>query len=107
MSEEDQASKSMEPPEEDPRDGDEEMEPVEDEFDPDRQVERRERGVSLKLKSKRGTGTRDQDEVYGKIRAPTAEEAREQVDELTGAMEEALDAQRDIQPGQDDEGDDE
>jgi len=45
-------------------------------------IERTDVGVSLTVKLKRGTGTRDQDTITAKVKATTLDEAREDMDEL-------------------------
>lgn len=61
-------------------------------------VERLERGVKITAKVKRGTGTRDQDEIRAKVKADDVEEARQQMDELSEHLEQWADDLRAIQP---------
>ena len=64
-------------------------------------VERTDVGVSLTVKLKRGTGTRDQDEVIAKAKGSTLEDAREDMDELRGYIRDLAEDARQIQPGSD------
>jgi hypothetical protein len=61
-------------------------------------VERMEDGVSLKLKMKRGTETRDQDEIYGKINKESVEDVEEEADEMIELMEDCMKDMREVQP---------
>ena len=61
-------------------------------------VERTDVGVSLTVKLKRGTGTRDQDEVIAKAKGSTLEDAREDMDELRGYIRDLAEDARQIQP---------
>ncbi|ESP86853.1 DUF7389 domain-containing protein [Candidatus Halobonum tyrrellensis] len=61
-------------------------------------VERTDVGVSLTVKLKRGTGTRDQDEVIAKAKGSTLEDAREDMDELRGYIRDLAADVRQIQP---------
>ena len=61
-------------------------------------VERTDVGVSLTVKLKRGTGTRDQDEVIAKAKGSTLEDAREDMDELRGYIRDLAADARQIQP---------
>ena len=61
-------------------------------------VERTDIGVSLTVKLKRGTGTRDQDEVIAKAKGSTLEDAREDMDELRGYIRNLAQDARQIQP---------
>ena len=45
-------------------------------------IERTDVGVSLTVKLKRGTATRDQDTITAKVKATTLDEAREDMDDL-------------------------
>ena len=66
-------------------------------------VERIDVGVSLTVKLKRGTGTRDQDEVIAKAKGSTLEDAREDMDELRGYIRDLAADARQIQPDGSDE----
>lgn len=66
-----------------------------------------EKGVSLKLKSKRGTETRDQDEAYLKIKGETVADVEEQAEDAVDVMEAAMEKQRQIDPERTDSSDDE
>lgn len=77
-----------------------------DTADPDvtEHVERTDVGVSITAELKRGTGTRDQDKLTGKVKAETLEEARADMDQLKEHMAEWADDLRTIQPDADDGG---
>lgn len=64
----------------------------------DETIENISSGVVLKAKTKRGTGTRDQDTVTGKIKGETVEEVKDQREELIEAIEETCEELRKIQP---------
>jgi len=66
-------------------------------------VERSDVGVSLTVKLKRGTGTRDQDEVIAKAKGKTLEDAREDMETLREYIHDLAEDARQIQPGEDDE----
>ena len=66
-------------------------------------VERSDVGVSLTVKLKRGTGTRDQDEVIAKAKGKTLEDAREDMETLREYAHDLAEDARQIQPGEDDE----
>lgn len=70
---------------------------------PTEYVERSDVGVSLTVKLKRGTGTRDQDEVIAKAKGKTLEDAREDMETLRGYIHDLAEDARQIQPGEDDE----
>ena len=55
-------------------------------------------GVSLTVKLKRGTGTRDQDEVIAKAKGKTLEDAREDMQTLREYIHGLTDDARQIQP---------
>ena len=55
-------------------------------------------GVSLTMKLKRGTGTRDQDEVIAKAKGKTLEDAREDMQTLREYIHGLTDDARQIQP---------
>ena len=64
-------------------------------------VERTDVGVSLTVKLKRGTGTRDQDEVIAKAKGSTLEDARDDMNELRGYIRDLAEDARQIQPDPD------
>ena len=66
-------------------------------------VERSDVGVSLTVKLKRGTGTRDQDEVIAKAKGKTLEDAREDMEVLREYIHELAEDARQIQPEEADE----
>jgi len=70
---------------------------------PTEYVERSDVGVSLTVKLKRGTGTRDQDEVIAKAKGKTLEDAREDMETLREYIHDLAEDARQIQPGEDDE----
>lgn len=61
-------------------------------------VERSDVGVSLTVKLKRGTGTRDQDEVIAKAKGKTLENAREDMEILREYIHDLAEDARQIQP---------
>ena len=66
-------------------------------------IERSDVGVSLTVKLKRGTGTRDQDEVIAKAKGKTLEDAREDMEILQDYIHELAEDARQIQPAEADE----
>lgn len=50
--------------------------------EPDETIERYDTGVAIEVNMTRGTGTRDQEKIKGKVKRKTLEEAREDIDEL-------------------------
>lgn len=62
-------------------------------------VERTDVGVSITAEVKRGTGTRDQDKLVGKVKAKDLDEARGMMNDLRDDLEEWADDLRAIQPG--------
>ena len=64
-------------------------------------IERTDVGVSLTVKLKRGTGTRDQDEVIAKAKGSTLEDARDDRDELREYIRDLAEDARQIQPNSD------
>ncbi|MFC7157743.1 hypothetical protein ACFQPA_20165 [Halomarina halobia] len=68
---------------------------------PTEYVERSDVGVSLTVKLKRGTGTRDQEEVIAKAKGKTLEEAREDMETLREYIHDLAEDARQIQPGDD------
>jgi hypothetical protein len=65
-------------------------------------VERSDVGVSLTVKLKRGTGTRDQDEVIAKAKGKTLEDAREDMEILREYIHDLAEDARQIQPAEED-----
>jgi len=65
-------------------------------------VERSDVGVSLTVKLKRGTGTRDQDEVIAKAKGKTLEDAREDMEILREYIHDLAEDARQIQPEEED-----
>jgi len=65
-------------------------------------VERSDIGVSLTVKLKRGTGTRDQDEVTAKAKGKTLEDAREDMEILREYIHDLAEDARQIQPEEED-----
>jgi hypothetical protein len=65
-------------------------------------IERTDVGVSLTVKLKRGTGTRDQDEVIAKAKGKTLEDAREDMETLREYIHDLAEDARQIQPEEDD-----
>jgi len=66
-------------------------------------VERSDVGVSLTVKLKRGTDTRDQDEVIAKAKGKTLEDAREDMEILREYIHDLAEDARQIQPAEADE----
>lgn len=66
-------------------------------------VERSDVGVSLTVKLKRGTGTRDEDQIKAKVKAKTLEDAREDMETLRAYIHDLAEDARQIQPGEEDE----
>jgi len=64
-------------------------------------VERSDVGISLTIKLKRGTGTRDQDEVIAKAKGKTLEDAREDMETLREYIHDLAEDARQIQPEED------
>lgn len=65
---------------------------------PTEHVERTDVGISLTVKLKRGTGTRDQDEVIAKAKGKTLEDAREDMERLRAYIHDLAEDARQIQP---------
>jgi hypothetical protein len=65
-------------------------------------VERSDVGVSLTVKLKRGTGTRDQDEVIAKAKGKTLEDARQDMEILREYIHDLAEDARQIQPEEED-----
>jgi hypothetical protein len=66
-------------------------------------VENQASGVSITAKLKRGTGTRDQDEIKVKAKGTTADEARANMAAVLPKVEQWADELRGVQPGDADE----
>jgi hypothetical protein len=66
-------------------------------------VERSDVGVSITVKLKRGTDTRDQDEVIAKAKGKTLEDAREDMEILREYIHDLAEDARQIQPAEADE----
>ncbi|WP_115864212.1 DUF7389 domain-containing protein [Halorussus litoreus] len=66
-------------------------------------VERTDVGVSLTVKLKRGTGTRDEDQIKAKVKAKTLEDAREDMETLRAYIHDLAEDARQIQPEEEDE----
>lgn len=61
-------------------------------------VERSDVGVSLTVKLKRGSGTRDEDQIKAKVKAKTLEDAREDMETLREYIHDLAEDARQIQP---------
>jgi len=70
---------------------------------PTEYVERTDVGVSLTVKLKRGTGTRDEDQIKAKVKAKTLEDAREDMETLRAYIHDLAEDARQIQPEEEDE----
>ncbi|WP_134672270.1 DUF7389 domain-containing protein [Halorussus marinus] len=70
---------------------------------PTEYVERTDVGVSLTVKLKRGTGTRDEDQIKAKVKAKTLEDAREDMETLRAYIHDLAKDARQIQPEEEDE----
>ncbi|ELY73499.1 hypothetical protein C487_17120 [Natrinema pallidum DSM 3751] len=70
---------------------------------PTEYVERSDVGVSLTVKLKRGTGTRDEDQIKAKVKAKTLEDAREDMEILRAYVHKLAEDARQIQPEEEDE----
>ena len=70
---------------------------------PTEYVERTDVGVSLTVKLKRGTGTRDEDQIKAKVKAKTLEDAREDMETLRTYIHDLAEDARQIQPEEEDE----
>lgn len=66
--------------------------------DVDETIKRMNEGVALKVKMKRGTGTRDQDTITGKIKGEDVEDVENQREELVEQMKKAMEDSREVQP---------
>ncbi|MFB6179551.1 MAG: hypothetical protein ABEI77_07510 [Halorientalis sp.] len=67
-------------------------------------IENQASGVSITAKLKRGTGTRDQDEIKVKAKGSTADEARENMRDVLPAVESWAEELRGIQPDKETDG---
>jgi hypothetical protein len=65
---------------------------------PTEHIERSDVGVSLTVKLKRGTGTRDEDQIKAKVKAKTLNDARDDMDELRAYVRDLAGEARQIQP---------
>ncbi|MFC7216276.1 hypothetical protein ACFQO4_19635 [Saliphagus sp. GCM10025334] len=61
-------------------------------------IERSDVGVSLTVKLKRGTGTRDEDQITAKVKAKTLEDTREDMEILREYIHDLAEDARQIQP---------
>jgi len=71
-----------------------------DESSPTEHIERSDVGVSLTVKLKRGTGTRDEDQIKAKVKAKTLENARDDMDALRAYIRNLAEETRQIQPAE-------
>jgi len=71
-----------------------------DESSPAEHIERSDVGVSLTVKLKRGTGTRDEDQIKAKVKAKTLDDARDDMDELRAYIRDLAEETRQIQPAE-------
>lgn len=65
--------------------------------DPDERIERFDTGVSISVNMTRGTGTRDQEKIKGKVKAETLDEAREDMDGLKEDLSDLAEYVREIE----------
>lgn len=73
------------------------------EHDTTEKVEQTETGYELSIRSKRGTGTRDEDTVKAKAKTATLEELEEERERLNAVVRDAMNMRRSHQPdGNDD-----
>ncbi|QLC35460.1 hypothetical protein EFA46_014520 (plasmid) [Halarchaeum sp. CBA1220] len=61
-------------------------------------VERTDVGVSITVQLKRGSGTRDEDKIKGKVKAETLADAQEDMDVLREYLHRIAEDARQIQP---------
>ncbi|GGL45329.1 hypothetical protein GCM10009037_30950 [Halarchaeum grantii] len=61
-------------------------------------VERTDVGVSITVQLKRGSGTRDEDKIKGKVKAQTLEDAKEDMEVLRSYLHTLAEDARQIQP---------
>ncbi|WP_135855125.1 DUF7389 domain-containing protein [Halorussus salinus] len=71
-----------------------------DESSPTEYVERSDVGVSLTVKLKRGTGTRDEDQIKAKVKAKTLKDARDDMNALRAYIRDLAEDTRQIQPAE-------
>ena len=71
-----------------------------DESAPTEHIERSDVGVSLTVKLKRGTGTRDEDQIKAKVKAKTLDDARDDMDALRAYIQDLAEETRQIQPAE-------
>ena len=71
-----------------------------DELSPTEHIERSDVGVSLTVKLKRGTGTRDEDQIKAKVKAKTLDDARDDMDALRAYIRDLAEETRQIQPAE-------
>lgn len=64
--------------------------------DVDKSIEKFQSGLSLKMEVKRGTGTRDQDKVVGKVRGKDMEEIEEYAEDLENQIRERAENLRSV-----------
>ncbi|GGN25045.1 DUF7389 domain-containing protein [Halarchaeum nitratireducens] len=62
-------------------------------------VERTDVGVSITVQLKRGSGTREEDKITGKVKAETLDDAQEDMDVLREYLHRLAEDARQIQPG--------
>ncbi|WP_276302587.1 DUF7389 domain-containing protein [Halorussus lipolyticus] len=68
-----------------------------DESSPTEHIERSDVGVSLTVKLKRGSGTRDEDQIKAKVKAKTLDDARDDMDTLRAYIRDLAEETRQIQ----------
>ncbi len=71
-----------------------------DESSPTEYIKRSDVGVSLTVKLKRGTGTRDEDQIKAKVKAKTLDDARDDMDALRAYIRDLAEETRQIQPAE-------
>ncbi|WP_276302695.1 DUF7389 domain-containing protein [Halorussus lipolyticus] len=71
-----------------------------DESSPTEYIERNDVGVSLTVKLKRGTGTRDEDQIKAKVKAKTLNDARDDMDALRAYIRDLAEETHQIQPAE-------
>ncbi|WP_267643519.1 DUF7389 domain-containing protein [Haloarchaeobius amylolyticus] len=69
-----------------------------DDFETTEHVTRTDTGASIKITITRGTGTRDQERLEGKVKAPTVEQAKADVDVLFSKLCRLAEAARAFDP---------
>lgn len=60
-------------------------------------------GAVLKVKAKRGNGTRDQDTIVGKVKGQSVSDLEDEREELTETIKRTANDVREIQPGEEDD----